>query len=51
MTGRPCLLFVAAAAAMGQLYKAEKRYWILEPDAALIIVLVLIPLVMVYLSR
>jgi cation:H+ antiporter len=45
------IMLVTAVAAMGQLYRAEKRYWLFEPDASLIIVLVLIALVMVFLWR
>jgi len=45
------IILVTAVAALGQLYRVEKRYWLFEPDAGLIILLVLIALVMVYLWR
>lgn len=45
------IILVTAVAAMGQLSRAEKRYWVVEPDAGLIVLLVLAALVMVYLWR
>lgn len=35
------VILITAVAVMSLLYRAEKRYWIFEPDASLIIVLVL----------
>ncbi len=34
------VIFVTAVAIQGLLYRAEKRLWIVEPDAALLVVLV-----------
>jgi hypothetical protein len=35
-------------AVLGLLFQEEKRYWLLEPDAALVIVLVVAALASVY---
>jgi cation:H+ antiporter len=42
------VILITAVAVMGQLYHAERRYWLLEPDAALVILLILIALSSVY---
>lgn len=42
------VILVTSVAMMGLLYRAERRYWLLEPDAALIILLVLGSLGLVY---
>lgn len=42
------VMLVSSVATLGLLYRAEKRYWILEPDAALIVVMVLGALGLVY---
>jgi cation:H+ antiporter len=42
------VIIVTAVATMGLLYRAEKRYWLVEPDAALVIVLVLAAVALVY---
>ncbi|MCA9101217.1 MAG: hypothetical protein KDA63_08710, partial [Planctomycetales bacterium] len=42
------VIIVTAVATMGLLYRAEKRYWLIEPDAALVIVLVIGALGLVY---
>lgn len=42
------VIMVTAIATMGLLYRAEKRYWLIEPDAALVISLVLAALGLVY---
>ena len=44
-------IVVTAVAVMGQLYQVEKRIHLLEPDAALVIVLVVASLVLVYFVR
>lgn len=46
-----CGILVTAVASLGFLYRAEKRYWIVEPDAALVILLVLMSLWLVYYLR
>jgi cation:H+ antiporter len=43
-----CVIIVSSVAAMGLLYRAEKRYWLVEPDALLVILLVLGALGLVY---
>jgi cation:H+ antiporter len=43
------VILVTMVAVMGLLYQEEKRYWVFEPDAALIIVLVAAALFSVYL--
>lgn len=39
------VILVTAAAGMSLLYRAEKRYWLLEPDALLVVILALSALV------
>jgi cation:H+ antiporter len=43
------VILITAAAMMSLLYRAEKRYWLLEPDATLIILMVLTAWITVYL--
>lgn len=45
------VILISAVAVMGLLYRAEKRYWIFEPDASLIILLVVVALVSLYFQR
>jgi len=45
------VILITAVALMGQLYRAERRYWVFEPDATLVILLVLTALATVYLLR
>jgi len=45
------VILITAVALMGQLYRAESRYWVFEPDATLVILLVLTALATVYLLR
>jgi cation:H+ antiporter len=42
------VIFVTAVAIQGLLYRAEKRLWIVEPDAALLVVLVVAALSVVF---
>ena len=42
------VIFVTAVATLSLLYRAEKRWWIIEPDAALVILLVLGAMYLVY---
>lgn len=42
------VILVTTVAIIGLLYRAEKRYWLIEPDALLIIILVLGALYLVY---
>lgn len=42
------VIVVSAVALLGLLYRAEKRYWLIEPDALLVILLVIGSLVLVY---
>lgn len=44
------VIIVTAVATMGLLYRAERRFWIIEPDAALVILLILGSLALVYFS-
>jgi cation:H+ antiporter len=46
-----CVILVTAVAVAGLLYRPEKRYWLIEPDALLVIVLVLTSLGLVYYLR
>ncbi len=46
-----CAILVTAAAVIGLLYRPEKRYWFIEPDALLVIVLVVLSLVLIYFLR
>jgi cation:H+ antiporter len=43
-----CVILVTSVAVAGLLYRPEKRYWFIEPDALLVIVLVLASLGLVY---
>jgi cation:H+ antiporter len=43
------VILITAVTVMGLLYRAEKRYWLFEPDASLIILMVVTALVMLYL--
>jgi cation:H+ antiporter len=43
-----CVTVVSAVALLGLLYRAEKRYWLIEPDALLVILLVIGSLILVY---
>jgi cation:H+ antiporter len=43
-----CVILVTSVAVLGLLYRPEKRYWIIEPDALLVIVLVLASLGLVF---
>jgi cation:H+ antiporter len=45
------VILVTAVAVLGLLYRAEKRYWLLEPDASLIILLVLAAFGTLYMWR
>ena len=42
------VIIVSAVALLGLLYRAEKRYWLIEPDALVVVVLVLGALALVY---
>ena len=42
------MIVVSAVAVLGLLYRAKKRYWIIEPDALLVILLVIGSLILVY---
>ncbi|UUO07327.1 hypothetical protein M4951_03225 [Blastopirellula sp. J2-11] len=42
------VIFVTCVATMGILYRAEKRFWLVEPDALLVVILVLASLWMIY---
>ncbi|HVT30567.1 MAG TPA: hypothetical protein VHE81_21335 [Lacipirellulaceae bacterium] len=46
-----CTILVTSVAVIGFLYRPEKRYWLIEPDALLVIVLVLLSLALVYFLR
>jgi hypothetical protein len=39
---------VTCVAVLGLLYRAEKRYWLVEPDAALMVLLIVGALALVY---
>lgn len=45
------VILVTAVATMGLLYRAEKRYWIIEPDSALVLLLVFGALGLVFYYR
>ena len=45
------VILVTAVALMGLLYRAEKRYWFIEPDAALTALLIFGALALVYFNR
>ena len=42
-----CVILVTAVCILGLLYRAEKRYWLLEPDALLVILLIFGSLVLI----
>lgn len=42
------VILVTAVALLGILYRAEKRYWLIEPDAVLVILLLIGTLVLIY---
>lgn len=44
-------ILVTSIAVLGLLYRPEKRYWIIEPDALLVIILVVASLALVYYLR
>jgi cation:H+ antiporter len=46
-----CVVLVTSAALVSLLYRAEKRWWLIEPDAALVILLVLAALGLLYIRR
>jgi cation:H+ antiporter len=46
-----CVIITTCATILCLLYRAEKRWWIIEPDAALVILLILGSLYLVYLNR
>jgi cation:H+ antiporter len=46
-----CVILVTSVAVAGLLYRPEKRYWFIEPDAALVILLVLASLGLVFYLR
>ncbi len=46
-----CVLITTCATILCLLYRAEKRWWIIEPDAMLVIILILGSLYLVYLNR
>lgn len=46
-----CVIFTTAIATLGLLYRPERRFWIIEPDAALVILAVLSSLGLVYYLR
>ena len=46
-----CVILVTSVAVLGMLYRPEKRYWIIEPDALLVIVLIVISLTLIYFLR
>lgn len=43
-----CVIIVTAALTMGLLYRAEKRWWVFEPDAVLVILLIVASFYLVY---
>jgi len=46
-----CVILVTSVAVAGLLYRPEKKFWIVEPDAALVMLLVLVSLGLVYYLR
>jgi cation:H+ antiporter len=46
-----CVIITTCVTILCMLYRAEKRWWIIEPDAALVILLILGSLYLVYLNR
>lgn len=45
------VVVITSLAIIGFLYRAEKRYWFVEPDASLVVVLVIAALGLVYLLK
>lgn len=45
------VILVTSVATLGLLYRAEKRYWMIEPDAALVLLLIVGAFVLVYVNR
>ena len=45
------VILVTAVATLGLLYRAEKRYWMIEPDAALVLLLIVGAFVLIYVNR
>jgi cation:H+ antiporter len=45
------VILVTSVAILGLLYRAEKRYWFVEPDAALMVVLIFGALALIYYYR
>jgi len=43
-----CVIIITGVATVGLLYRAEKRYWLVEPDALLVLLLVIGALGLVY---
>jgi cation:H+ antiporter len=46
-----CVILATSLATLGLLYRPERRYWLIEPDAASVIVVVLASLGLVYYLR
>lgn len=46
-----CVLITTAVTTLSLLYRAEKRWWIIEPDAALVVLLILGSLALIYARR
>jgi len=46
-----CVLLTTCVAILSVLYRAEKRWWIIEPDAALVAILVIGSMYLAYLNR
>lgn len=51
LTTALCVILVTCVATMCLLYRAERRWWIIEPDAALVVLLVIGSLYLVYLDK
>jgi cation:H+ antiporter len=45
------VILVTSVAVLGLLYRAEKRHWFIEPDASLMVVLILGALALIYYHR
>jgi hypothetical protein len=43
-------MIVTSMAVMGQLYRSERRLWLIEPDASMLIVLILATLGLIYVA-
>jgi cation:H+ antiporter len=46
-----CGILVTAVAMLGFLYRAEKRYWGIEPDALLVMLLIVGSLTLTYFTQ